>query len=210
MEKILLLVERGSKLTRQLLLFGRKEPLEFIEIDMNSTVDGLLSMIDNLIRPEIIVTAVLDPQLWRVRADKSNIEQLLMNLVVNANDAMPEGGELLIKTANVEFDEKTCKGVKEAQPGRYVMVSVMDTGMGMEKVVAERIFDPFFTTKGKEGSGLGLSVIYGIINRHGGWINVHSAPGHGASFNVYIPAIPLKFGSYKKSAVKPPEARGDN
>lgn len=189
MEKILLLVDRGSKLTRQLLLFGKKEPLEVTEIDMNSTVDGLLSMIDNLIRSNIVVTAVLDPHLWRVRADKGNIEQLLMNLVVNANDAMPEGGELLIKTANVVFDKKSSRGVKEAHPGRYVMVSVTDNGVGMEKAVAERIFDPFFTTKGKEGSGLGLSVIYGIANRHGGWINVESKPGEGASFNFYIPAI---------------------
>ncbi|MBE9531234.1 MAG: hypothetical protein IME98_00335, partial [Proteobacteria bacterium] len=125
----------------------------------------------------------------RVRADKGSIEQLLMNLVVNANDAMPGGGELLIKTANVYFDKETSKGVKEAKPGRYVMVSVQDTGVGMEKAVAERIFDPFFTTKGKEGSGLGLSVIYGIANRHGGWINVESEPGQGASFNFYIPAI---------------------
>lgn len=194
MEKILLLVDRGSKLTRQLLLFGRKEPLEFTEIDMNSTVDGLLSMTDNLIRTDIIVTAVLDPVLWRVMADKGNIEQLLMNLVVNANDAMPEGGELLINTANVVFDEETSKSVKEAQPGKYVMVSVTDTGVGMEKAVAERIFDPFFTTKGKDGSGLGLSVIYGIINRHGGWINVQSKPGEGASFIFYIPAISVKHG----------------
>ncbi len=208
MEKILLLVERGSNLTQQLLLFGKKEPPEFTEIDMNSTVDGLLSMIDTLIRSDIIVTAVLDPLLWRVRADKGNIEQLLMNLVVNANDAMPEGGELLIKTANVVFDEEMSKGVKEAQPGRYVMVSVTDTGVGMEKGVAERIFDPFFTTKGKDGSGLGLSVIYGIANRHGGWINVESKPGRGANFTFYIPAIPVKGGRLKKAALKRPGPKG--
>ncbi len=208
MEKILLLVDRGSKLTRQLLLFGKKEPPEFTEVDMNSTVDGLLSMTDNLIRSDIVVTAVLNPLLWRVMADKGNIEQLLMNLVVNANDAMPEGGELLIKTANVEFDEETSKAVTEAEPGSYVMVSVTDTGVGMEKGVAERIFDPFFTTKGKEGSGLGLSVIYGIAHRHGGWINVESRPGHGASFTFYIPAISPKGGRRKKTALKKPGARG--
>ncbi|MEE9542867.1 MAG: PAS domain S-box protein, partial [Thermodesulfobacteriota bacterium] len=189
MEKIQLLVDRGSKLTRQLLLFGRKAPPHFTELDMNSTVDELLKMIDNLIRSDIVVTALLDPHLWHVKADKGNIEQLLMNLVVNANDAMPKGGELLIKTENVEFDEEGSKAVKEAQAGRYVSVSVTDTGVGMIKTVAERIFDPFFTTKGKEGSGLGLSVIYGIAHRHGGWINVKSEPGHGASFTFYIPAV---------------------
>lgn len=210
MEKILLLVDRGSKLTQQLLLFGKKEPPEFTEVDMNSTVDGLLSMIDNLIRSDIVVTAVLDPMLWRVRADRGNIEQLLMNLVVNANDAMPEGGELLIKTANVEFDDLTSKTVTEAEPGRYVMVSVTDTGIGMEKGVAERIFDPFFTTKGKEGSGLGLSVIYGIANRHGGWINVESKPGQGASFTFYIPAISVKGARRKKAAGKKPGAKGSD
>lgn len=194
MEKIQLLVDRGSKLTRQLLLFGRKTPPHFMELDMNSTVDELLKMIDNLIRNDIVVTALLDPTLWHVKADKGNIEQLLMNLVVNANDAMPDGGELLIKTANVEFDEEASKAVKEAQPGRYVSVSVTDTGVGMIKSVAERIFDPFFTTKGEQGSGLGLSVIYGIANRHGGWINVESEPGQGASFTFYIPALVPKGG----------------
>jgi PAS domain S-box-containing protein len=189
MEKIQKLVDRGSKLTRQLLLFGRKTPTHFTELDMNLTVDELLKMIDNLIRTDIIVTAVLDPNLWHVKGDKGNIEQLLMNLVVNANDAMPKGGELLIKTGNVEFDEVESKAIKDGQAGRYVSLSVTDTGVGMSKTVADRIFDPFFTTKGKEGSGLGLSVIYGIAHRHGGWINVESKKGQGTSFTFYMPAV---------------------
>ena len=169
MEKILLLVDRGSKLTRQLLLFGRKEPLEVTEIDMNATVDGLLSMIDNLIRSNIVVTAVLDPHLWRVRADKGNIEQLLMNLFVNANDAMPSGGELFIKTANVVFDKEMSKSVKEARARQICNGKRYGqrcrNGEGRCRAYIRPVL---YDQRAKRARDLALSVIYGIANRHGG------------------------------------------
>ncbi|MEE8574101.1 MAG: PAS domain S-box protein [Thermodesulfobacteriota bacterium] len=189
MSQIQQLVDRGSKVTRQLLLFGRKQPILFVELDMNETIESLLKMIDNLIRADIKVTPKLAPELWTVKADRSNMDQVLMNLIVNARDAIPGSGKLTITTENITFDKVKAAKIQEARPGDFICVTVSDTGMGMEKTVADRIFDPFFTTKGKDGTGLGLSVVYGIINSHNGWINVESKPGKGTTFRFYLPQI---------------------
>ncbi len=182
------LVDRGSNITHQLLIFGRKQPVNFTVLDINETIESLLKLINHLIRGDIKVVDSLSNDVWKIRADKGNIEQVLMNLIVNANDAMPDGGMLTIKSENVELDESDAKMITEARSGDYVCISVTDTGVGMEKTISDRIFDPFFTTKGPDGSGLGLSVVYGVIRRHNGWINVDSSPKRGTTFNFWIPA----------------------
>ncbi|MBI5233632.1 MAG: hypothetical protein HY880_04695, partial [Deltaproteobacteria bacterium] len=138
--------------------------------------------------PNIVLKISLHEGLLPVLADKGNIEQVIMNLVMNAADSMPKGGTLFIKTENVELTEKEAVSMPEARPGNFIKITVSDTGLGMEKAILERIFDPFFSTKGDAGTGLGLSVVYGIITRHDGWIHVRSWPGHGSIFEVYLPA----------------------
>ncbi|MGC8786681.1 MAG: two-component system sensor histidine kinase NtrB, partial [Anaerolineae bacterium] len=132
------------------------------------------------------------------RADGHALEQVLMNLAVNARDAMPEGGILRLSTAKVEINPSYCQSHPEAKPGIYVKLSVADTGIGMDEKTRERLFEPFFTTKHK-GTGLGLSVVYGIVKQHGGWIEVWSAPGKGAIFAIYLPVHPI--GSPESTAV---------
>ncbi|RLC08580.1 MAG: hypothetical protein DRH43_09830, partial [Deltaproteobacteria bacterium] len=138
-----------------------------------------------------------------------NFGQMIMNLVVNARDAMPEGGEITIKTRNVHVDEEYCRIYRVARPGKFVHVSVKDTGVGMDQAVIDRIFDPFFTTKGPErGTGMGLAVVYGIVKEHGGWITVESSPGNGAIFNIYLPACTMKSEEEKKASVSSELFRG--
>jgi PAS domain S-box-containing protein len=197
MRQIMDLVDRGSNVTRQLLLFGKKQPAEFVRLDMNETIESLLKMIKNLINSEITVNCKFDPELKPVRANRSNVEQVLLNLVVNASDAMAHGGVLSIITENVAF-EPGARDAPRGRSGEYVRVTVTDTGVGMEKAVSERIFDPFFTTK-RDGSGLGLSVVYGIINGHNGWIDVESAPRKGTTFKFCLPVYPPEAGSIRDS-----------
>ena len=138
---------RAANLTRQLLLFSRKQPMELAPLNINRTVDDLLKMLNRLIGEDIVINTDLEPDLWTVRADAGNIEQVIMNLAVNARDAMPEGGTLTIKTENVTLDEDCCKVIPEARPGKYVCLSVADTGVGMDKEIIQHIFEPFFSTK---------------------------------------------------------------
>ncbi len=189
LEQIHYAAERATSLTRQLLLFSRRQPMELVAINMNKTVEGLLKMLHRLIGEDITVKMDLQGDAWTVQADAGTIEQVFMNLAVNARDAMPEGGILTIKTQNVDLDDEYCKLIPEARPGKFVCLVVADTGIGMDDVVLQRIFEPFFTTKefGK-GTGLGLSVVYGIIKQHDGWINVYSEKGQGSAFKVYLPA----------------------
>ncbi|HED00829.1 MAG TPA: PAS domain S-box protein [Proteobacteria bacterium] len=190
---------RAASLARQLLLFSRKQPMEFVPLNISRVVEGLLKMLHRLIGEDIEIVTDLAPDLWTVRADVGNIEQVIMNLVVNARDAMPHGGKLTIQTKNVIVDKECCTGMTCAMPwpevrlGQYACLSVADTGTGIDKAVLERIFDPFFTTKRPgEGTGLGLSTTYGIVGQHGGCIAVHSEPGQGSIFYIYLPAVPLE------------------
>lgn len=180
--------ERARDLTAQLLAFGRRQMLEIRTIDLNEVVADFEKMLSRLIGEGIAVSTDLDPGAGPVRADPSQVVQILMNLSVNARDAMRDGGTLVLATANADLVGESAKGFPEASPGQYVMLSVSDTGCGMDAETRERIFDPFFTTKetGK-GTGLGLSTVYGIVRQHGGHITVESAPGKGSDFRIYLP-----------------------
>ncbi|MDY7031272.1 MAG: ATP-binding protein, partial [Thermodesulfobacteriota bacterium] len=179
---------RAADLTRQLLLFSRKQPMEFTSLNINETVHDMFKMITRLISEDITINKDLQSGSWIIRADQGNIEQVIMNLVVNARDAMPNGGVLTIKTEQVQLDESYLKTYDYARPGRFVCLSISDSGIGMDEETVQHIFEPFFTTKGPgEGSGLGLSVVYGIIKEHQGWINVYSEPGQGSTFRIYLP-----------------------
>lgn len=178
---------RASALTRQLLTFSRRQPMAKENLSVNNVVEEMLKMLQRLIGENISFRAELAPDLWNTKADPGQFEQLIMNLIVNARDAMPSGGKLLIKTDNTVIGE----GITgEARPGRFVRISVEDTGTGMDAETRTRIFEPFFTTKGVgKGTGLGLSVVYGIVKSHDGWINVESEPGSGSNFKIYLPAV---------------------
>jgi PAS domain S-box-containing protein len=188
-----LVTARAANLTHQLLLFSRRQPMEFAPLNINRTVDDMLDMLNRLIGEDIVISTNLDPDLWTVPADVGNIEQVIMNLAVNARDAMPEGGRLTLKTENVTLDKDCCKRIPEARPGKFVCLSVADTGVGMDKETIQHIFEPFFTVK-KDGNGigLGLSVVYGIVQKHEGWICVISEPERGSTFKVYLPALPME------------------
>jgi PAS domain S-box-containing protein len=180
---------RAGALTRQILTFSRKEAVASSAIcDVNRIVEDLEDMIRRLIGEKVSVELRLAGGLGQVRIDSAQLEQVLMNLSVNARDAMPEGGRLLIETSGAELDEAHARSRPEARPGRYVMLAVSDTGHGMDAATIERIFDPFFTTKPTgQGTGLGLAVVYGAVKQSGGYITVYSEPGHGTTFKVYLP-----------------------
>lgn len=190
LNEIILSVKHASKLTRQLLLFSRGHPIEIIPLNINSSIEGILSMLRRLIGEDIQLTTELAPDIWIIAADESSIEQVLLNLTVNARDAMPKGGSMLIKTSNVLPGENMGKGCEELPSGKYVSIIVRDNGSGMEKEIIPHIFEPFFTTKeAGKGTGLGLSVIYGIVKQHGGCITVDSVPGGGTAFTVLLPVL---------------------
>src|SRR5712692_6176207 len=181
--------ERAATLTRELLAFARRQVLQPRAVDLNTVAGGLVSFLDKVIGKDIefkFLNAKLDP----VKADPTQIEQVLMNLCLNARDAMPQGGRLVIETEMVELDESYCRFYPYVQAGRYAVVSVSDTGIGMDAETRERIFEPFFTTKERgKGTGMGLATAYGIVKQHGGFIHVYSEPGHGSLFRVYLPAM---------------------
>jgi two-component system, cell cycle sensor histidine kinase and response regulator CckA len=180
---------KAAGLTRQLLAYARRQVLEPRNINLNQMVNETTTLLQKTIGEQVEVKMVLAADLQVTRADPSQVEQVLMNLCFNARDAMPKGGQLLIETHNIELDSHYCKLHTEAQPGRYVQLSVCDTGMGMDAGTLERIFEPFFTTKeiGK-GTGLGLATVLGIVKQHGGFLDVYSEPGKGTAFHVYLPA----------------------
>jgi|GEM_PF-4893707 len=183
-------VIRSSKLTGQLLMFSSKQPVETRALDLNQTISDLQSMFDRLLGEDIAVRLDLQEDVWTVFADAGNLDQVLTNLAVNARDAMPEGGVLTIRTRNVELDVRESMHWPEAKPGSYVCFSISDTGVGMDAETKARLFEPFFTTKGPgKGTGLGLSVVYGIVQAHGGWIDVATELGKGTVFSIYLPAF---------------------
>jgi two-component system cell cycle sensor histidine kinase/response regulator CckA len=181
--------ERAAALTRELLVFSRRQVLQPRAVNLNSISSGLVSFLDKIIGKQIELKLQQAP-LDSVRADPAQIEQVLMNLCLNARDAMPEGGRLVIETEMVELDESYCRFYPNVAPGRYAVISISDTGTGMDVETRERIFEPFFTTKehGK-ATGMGLATAYGIVKQHGGFIHVYSEPSHGSLFRVYLRAI---------------------
>jgi two-component system, cell cycle sensor histidine kinase and response regulator CckA len=179
---------RAAALTRQLLTFSRRQVIQPENLDLNLIVEELLKMLRRVIGEDIRLEWIPGKQLGVIHADAGMMEQVLMNLCVNARDAMEHGGVVTIETQNVVLDSEYCLNHLWATPGRFVLLSVTDTGRGMDKDTMERIFEPFFTTKGPgKGTGLGLATVYGIIRQHGGMINLYSEPGKGTTFKVYLP-----------------------
>ena len=180
--------ERARNLTRQLLAFSRKQVLELKVLDVNQAITGFERLLRRMIGEDITLELALTGTEPRVKADISQLEQVLMNLAVNARDAMPDGGTLTIETAVVELDEAYPLEGSAIPAGDYVMIQASDTGCGMDKEAQARIFEPFFTTKGQDkGTGLGLATSYGIVRQHGGSIWVYSEPGQGTTFKIYLP-----------------------
>jgi PAS domain S-box-containing protein len=183
--------ERAASVTRQLLAFSRKQIIKPEILDINEEINETEKMLQRLIREDIEFLTVLEPELWKVYADPMQINQVLMNMVVNARDAMPGTGKLTIETANVELDKTYFqdRGVESAS-GPYVMLAVTDNGTGMDEKTRSRVFDPFFTTKEKVGStGLGLSTVYGIVKQNNGYVWVYTEHGKGTTFKVYFPKV---------------------
>ncbi len=181
--------QRASSLTRQLLAFSRKQMMAPKILDLNAVVTENLKMLTRVIGEDIDLVMVPAPDLGAVRADVSQIDQVILNLAVNARDAMPSGGRLTIETSNVTLDEEYARLHGPLSPGEYVMLAISDNGLGMDSETQSHIFEPFFTTKGPKGTGLGLSTVYGIVKQSGGYIWVYSEVGKGTTFKIYFPRI---------------------
>jgi PAS domain S-box-containing protein len=187
-EEIRVASDRASSLTRQLLAFSRRQTLNFMILDLNDILRNLDKMLHRVIGEDIELIYLLSKDIGKIKTDPGQVEQVILNLALNARDAMPKGGKLILETANAEIDDEYVQAHIGVKPGRYVRLSVSDTGAGIPPEVRERIFEPFFTTKENgKGIGLGLSTVYGIVKQSGGNIWVYSEPGYGTVFKVYFP-----------------------
>jgi len=191
LEEILKATERASNLTRQLLAFSRRQILEPRVLNLNLLIQDLNKMLHRILGEDVELIYHLAPDLGKVKIDPGQIEQVILNLAVNAREAMPSGGKLTIETSNVQLHETSLQSHHEIIPGPYIMLAVSDNGIGMSPEIREHIFEPFFTTKEK-GTGLGLSTVYGIVKQSGGYIYVYSELGQGTTFKIYLPRIEEK------------------
>jgi PAS domain S-box-containing protein len=202
--------QRAAALTGQLLAFSRKQVLEQKIINLNSLVANLDKMLRRLIGEDMCLATRLDPELGLVKADSGQIEQIIMNLAVNARDAMSHGGSLMLETRNVELDSVSAENHSDVRPGKYVLLSVRDTGCGMEPDTLAHIFEPFFTTKrAGEGTGMGLAMVFGIVRQSGGHVTVDSELGCGATFNIYLPRSEEPCGCEESRHIDPDTPRGE-
>jgi len=189
-EEIRRAAERAAGLTRQLLAFSRKQVLQTRTLDLNELLTDIDKLLRRLLGEDIDIVTKLDPKLGAVRADWGQLEQVVVNLAVNARDAMPGGGRLTIETRNAELDEAYTREHVPVRPGRYVMFALSDTGTGMSPETMAHMFEPFFTTKeAGKGTGLGLATVYGIVKQSGGYVWCYSELGHGTTFTVYLPRV---------------------
>jgi two-component system cell cycle sensor histidine kinase/response regulator CckA len=196
--------QRAAALTGRLLAFSRQQILQPAALDLNQVVENLATMLNHLIGEDVALVLSLDPELGPINAEAGQIEQLLMNLVVNARDAMPRGGKLTICTFNFELDESFCYQHAGTKPGQCVALTVSDTGTGLDEKTSARLFEPFFTTKESgKGTGLGLATVYGIVKQSGGYISVDSELGKGTAFSIYLPRV-TEGGNAKKPGTFPP------
>jgi PAS domain S-box-containing protein len=201
--------QRAVGLTRQLLAFSRQQVLEPVVLNLNKLVSEMEKMLPRLIGEDIDLSLILDPAISLVKVDPGQVEQVLMNLAVNARDAMPDGGKLTIQTGDTEIDVAYAREHPGAIPGRYVMLAVKDTGTGIDPEIQAQIFEPFFTTKGRDkGTGLGLATVYGIVKQSNGYIALDSEPGNGSLFTVYFPRIDQLAPAVTASAPEQSTSRG--
>jgi PAS domain S-box-containing protein len=200
--------DQAATLTRQLLAFSRKQVMAPRLVDLNGIVASIHAMLQRLLGETINLVTVTAPDLGGIKADPGQMEQMILNLCVNARDAMPDGGRLTVRTANVDLDEAAAARLSDARPGPYVMLEVSDTGVGMDAETRSHLFEPFFTTKEQgKGTGLGLSTVYGTVKQSGGHIAVESEPGRGSTFTVYLPRVAAPVAPVERAAAETPVAR---